>query len=145
MRRRRTDSWNWLTLSMWKRMMNGSMLQTRSQHKMHDPDWELFSCFAHFLHFVVSRVARSTTAFPTLFFAKEGERCAKRAVHPFRHHHVHLTDSVNHSRMKKFGAARCQSWAWRGRVLGWNDPAFCKAPRPNRVAGSFQPTLALER
>jgi hypothetical protein len=107
--------------------------------------WELFSCFVQFLHFFVRSVARATTTFSALFLAKKGERCAKREVHSLRHHRVHLTDSVNHSRMKMFGVAYCRSWARRGRVLGWNDPAFSSLARPKGFSGSFQPTLALER
>jgi hypothetical protein len=110
-----------------------------------DGSLELFSHFVYFLHLVVRRVFRARTAFPALFLTKKGERCAKRAVHPLRHHRVHLTDSVNHSRMKMFSATHCRFWARRGRVVGWNDPTFSALARPKRFSGSFQPTLAVER
>jgi len=106
---------------------------------------ELFSCFGQFLHFVVGRVPYAVPPFPALFFSEKGERCSKRAVHPLSHHRVHLIDSVNHSRMKMFGATHCRSWARSGRVLGWNAPPFCSLARPKRFERSFQPTLAVER
>ena len=107
--------------------------------------WERFSCFAHFLYFDGKIVALATTAFLALSFAKKGERCAKRAVHSLGHYRVHPTDSVNRSRTRMFGAAHCRFWAWRGRVMGWNDPAFSSLARPKGFSGSFQPTLAVER
>jgi hypothetical protein len=98
---------------------------------------ELFSCFAHFLHFFERSVAHATTAFPAFFFPKKGEHCAKRPVHPLRPHRVHLTDLVNHSKIKMFAASHCRSWARRGRVVGWNDPTFSSLARPKRFLGSF--------
>jgi hypothetical protein len=102
---------------------------------------ELFSYLPQFLHFVAKRVSRPLAGFPALFFTKEGERHMKHAVHRVGHSRVHLTESLRHSRMKKFGARLSAFWARHGRAVGWNDAAFCKAPRPNWVAVSFQPTI----
>jgi len=34
----------------------------------------------------------------------------------------------------------CAFWSWRGRGVGWHDPAFCRTVRPKGFSGSFQPT-----
>jgi hypothetical protein len=102
---------------------------------------ELFSCFAHFLHFFERSVAHATTAFPALFFPKKGERCAKRPVHPLRP----ITDLVNHSKIKMFAASHCRSWARRGRVVGWKTPLFPRLRAQKGFWGRSQPTLAFER
>jgi hypothetical protein len=61
------------------------------------------------------------------------------------HHRVYLTELASHIKMKKIRRGAMPIWASLRRMVGWNDPAFCKATRPNRVAGSFQPTRAIER
>jgi hypothetical protein len=106
---------------------------------------ELFSCFAHFLHFFERSVAHATTAFPALFFPKKVNAARNGRFTPSVSHRVHLTDLVNHSKIKMFAASHCRSWARRGRVVGWNDPTFSSLARPKRFAGSFQPTFAVER
>jgi hypothetical protein len=59
------------------------------------------------------------------------QRCAKRAVHSLGYHRVQLTDSVNHSRIKRFGAAHCHSWARDG----LERPRFFLACAPKKVFG----------
>jgi hypothetical protein len=106
---------------------------------------ELFYCFAHFLHFFERSVAHATTAFPALFFPKKVNAARNGRFTPSVSHRVHLTDLVNHSKIKMFAASHCRSWARRGRVVGWKTPLFPRLRAQKGFWGRSQPTLAFER
>jgi len=76
---------------------------------------------------------------------QQGERRVKDTVHHPVHLLVHLTNRGSVRTRRTCELRNGKFGRGQDRVLGWNDPAFWKAPRPNRVAGSFQPTFALER
>ena len=106
---------------------------------------ELFSRFAHFLHFDGRGTCHALRVFSAALSQKIGERYLRLVVHPLSHLRVHLADSVSHSRLKMFDTAHYRFWARPGRVMGWNDPTFSSLARPKRFSGSFQPTLAVGR
>src|SRR6267143_1435264 len=96
---------------------------------------ELFSFSTHFLHFVGRQNGHPTKAFSALFSPRKGERYFTCAVHPPVHHLVHPIGLITGLRIQHLAMPQCVFWTWRGRGVGWNDPAFCRTVRPKGLSG----------
>src|SRR6266851_7330814 len=96
---------------------------------------ELFSFSIHFLHFVGKQFGQAARGFLAFFSVKQGERYFTCAVHPQVHHPVHPVSTITNLRTKNLAAPNCAFWTWRGRGVGWNDPAFCRTVRPKGFSG----------
>lgn len=81
-------------------------------------------------------LSMSTAMRPVAAFLRvKGDGCLKLSVHPPRHLRIHPSGSITNLEIKDFGMLDLELWPRRGRVLGWNDPAFPCARAPNRVSG----------
>src|SRR6266852_958683 len=96
---------------------------------------ELFSFSTDFLHFVGRKNGRATKAFSAFFSTQKGERYFTYAVHCVLHSCVHPLDRLTNLQTKHLTMLRCALWSWRGRAVGWNDPAFCRTVRPKGFSG----------
>ncbi len=96
---------------------------------------ERFSCLAHFLHFLGRQFGHAARGFLALFSVKQGERYFTYAVHRVLHPRVHPLNPLTNLQTKHLTTLRCAFWSWRGRGVGWNDPAFCRTVRPKGFSG----------
>lgn len=96
---------------------------------------ELFSFSAHFLHFLGRQFGQAAREFLALFSVKQGERHFTCAVHPPVHRLVHPIGLITSLCIKHLAMPQCVFWTWRGRGVGWNDPAFCRTVRPKGFSG----------
>ena len=76
---------------------------------------------------------------------RKGERYFTHAVHRVLHPRVHPVNPLTNLHTNHLTMPHCAFWSWRGRGVGWNDPAFCRTVRPKGFSGSFQPTRSRER
>jgi hypothetical protein len=91
---------------------------------------ELFSFSTHFLHFVGRQNGHASKAFSAFFSAKKGERYFTCAVHRVLHPNVHPVGLITGLQSKHLAMPKRAFWTWRGRGVGWNDPAFCRTVCP---------------
>ncbi len=96
---------------------------------------ELFSFSRHFLHFVGRQNDDPTKSISAVFSAQKGERYFTCAVHPPVHHLVHPIGLITDLQTKNLAMHNPAFWTWRGRGVGWNDPAFCRTVRPKGFSG----------
>src|SRR6266446_8603777 len=96
---------------------------------------EKVSCLAHFLHFFDRQNGRTTKAFSALFSPQRGEGYFTYVVHRVVHPRVHPLNPLTNVQTKHLTMLRCAFWTWRGRGVGWNDPAFCRTVRPKGFSG----------
>src|SRR5260370_24615930 len=96
---------------------------------------ELFPLSTRFLHFVGKQNGHATTAFSAFFSAEKGERFFTGVVHRVLHLRVHPVNPLTNLHTKHLSMPHCAFWSWRGRGVGWNDPAFCRTVRPKGFSG----------